>query len=62
MEHIGVRELREQLGKRVDGAHFRGEHTVIEKTGEPRAVLVPYDWWRQQEGRPGPEAETPEKA
>lgn len=48
MEHLGVRELREQLGRRVDEAHFRGEHTVIEKNGEPRAVLVPFDWWQQR--------------
>lgn len=46
---MGVRELREHLGRRVDAAHFLGEHTVIEKTGEPRAVLVPYSWWRAQQ-------------
>ena len=42
---MGLAELREQIGRRVEAAHFRGEVTVIEKNGEPRAVLVPYDWW-----------------
>ncbi|MFE7330802.1 type II toxin-antitoxin system prevent-host-death family antitoxin [Streptomyces sp. NPDC057565] len=45
MERMGVRELRDQLGRQVDEAHYRGTHTVVEKNGEPRAVLVPYDWW-----------------
>lgn len=43
---MGVADLRDQLGKRVDAAHFRDEWTVIEKNGEPRAVLVSYEWWR----------------
>lgn len=45
MDRLGVRELRENLGRRIDEAHFRGAPTVIEKNGEPRAVLVPYTWW-----------------
>jgi prevent-host-death family protein len=50
-EHMGIRDLRDQLGKRVDAAHFLGEATVIEKNGEPRAVLVPYaEWAARQEG------------
>lgn len=49
MEHIGVRKLREQLGQTIDEAHFRDVHTVVEKNGEPRAVLVPYEWWRQHQ-------------
>ncbi|MGC4947726.1 type II toxin-antitoxin system Phd/YefM family antitoxin [Streptomyces sp. DT224] len=56
MERIGVRELREQLGRRVDAAHFKDEQTVIEKNGEPRAVLVPYEWWIANVGQP-PEAD-----
>ncbi|MFB9681218.1 type II toxin-antitoxin system Phd/YefM family antitoxin [Streptosporangium vulgare] len=47
MEHLGVRELRDQVGRHIDEAFFRGKHTVIEKNGEPRAVLVPYEWWQQ---------------
>jgi hypothetical protein len=42
---MGTRELREKVGHRVDAAHFLGEPTVIEKNGEPRAVLVSYSWW-----------------
>ncbi|MFI5629201.1 type II toxin-antitoxin system Phd/YefM family antitoxin [Streptomyces sp. NPDC051664] len=56
MERIGVRELREQLGRRVDSAHFKGEQTVIEKNGEPRAVLVSYEWWIANGGQ-APEAD-----
>ncbi|MEV5930937.1 type II toxin-antitoxin system Phd/YefM family antitoxin [Streptomyces cellulosae] len=59
MEHLGVRELREQLGRRVDAAHFRGEQVVVEKTGEPRAVLVPYSWWLEHGGQDEPEARPP---
>ncbi|MEV5012477.1 type II toxin-antitoxin system Phd/YefM family antitoxin [Streptomyces sp. NPDC055692] len=58
MERIGVRELREQLGRRVDAAHYRGEHVVIEKNGEPRAALVPYEWWQEQTGQSETEADT----
>jgi prevent-host-death family protein len=46
METIATNDLRNQLGRRIDEVHFRGEHLVVEKNGEPRAVLVPYTWWR----------------
>ena len=39
-------DVREALGKRVDAAHFGDEATVITKNGEPRAVLVSYEWYR----------------
>lgn len=42
---MGISEVRGQLGRLVDAAHYRGDVTVIEKNGEPRAVLVPYEWW-----------------
>lgn len=42
-----VREVRDQLGKRVDAAHYGGETTVITTNGERRAVLVPYAWYSQ---------------
>jgi prevent-host-death family protein len=45
-QHMGIRELREQIGRRVDAAHFHGEPTVIEKNGKPRAVLISYAQWR----------------
>jgi prevent-host-death family protein len=47
METISTNDLRTQLGRRIDEAHFRGQHLVIEKNGEPRAVLVPYEWWTE---------------
>ncbi|MET7639351.1 type II toxin-antitoxin system Phd/YefM family antitoxin [Streptomyces sp. NPDC005438] len=42
---IGLRDLRPDLGRRVDAAYFQGEPTVITKNGEPRAVLVPFEWF-----------------
>ncbi|KUO22504.1 type II toxin-antitoxin system Phd/YefM family antitoxin [Streptomyces dysideae] len=48
-ERIATNDLRAQLGRRIDNAHFRGAHLVIEKNGEPRAVLVPYSWWHGQQ-------------
>ena len=46
--HMGTRELRDNLGHRIDAAHFRGEATIIEKNGEPRAVLISYAEWRER--------------
>jgi prevent-host-death family protein len=43
--HMGTRELRDNLGSRIDAAHFRHEATVITSNGEPRAVLVSYADW-----------------
>jgi antitoxin (DNA-binding transcriptional repressor) of toxin-antitoxin stability system len=52
---MGTRELRTQIGHRVDAAHFLGEPTVVEKNGEPRAVLVPYSWWLEKaDGKDSP--------
>lgn len=42
---MGVAEARDQIGRLVDAAHFLGEPTVIEKNGEPRAVLIAYAEW-----------------
>lgn len=44
---MGVRELRNDLGRRIDAAHFLGEVTLISKNGEVRAALVPVEWLRQ---------------
>jgi prevent-host-death family protein len=52
MTAMKISEVRAELGKRVDAAHYAKEHTVITVTGEPRAVLVPYDWYVQQEDQP----------
>lgn len=48
--HMGIKELRSDLGHRVDAAHFLGEHTVIEKNGEPRAVIISYAQWQETQG------------
>ena len=57
---MGTRELREQVGHRVDAAHFLREPTVITRNGEPRAVLISYADWlasRPDEDRaPSPQA------
>ena len=45
---MGIRELREQLGRRVDAAYFRDEPTVITSSGEPRAVIISYAEWQAQ--------------
>lgn len=50
-EQRGVEELRAELGDRVDAAHHAGEVTVITKHGKPRAVIVPYEWYREAETR-----------
>lgn len=44
-QRMGIRDFRENLGRRVEAAHFQGEPTVVESYGEPRAVLVQYEWW-----------------
>lgn len=38
---MSVRELRDELGRRIDAAHFLSQATVVTKNGEPRAALVP---------------------
>ena len=46
---MGIRELREKLGERINAAHYQGECTIVERNGTPFAVLVPYEWWQSQE-------------
>lgn len=46
-----VAVVRDQLGRRIDQAHYQGEHTIVRKNGEPRAVLVPYKWWEEQQNK-----------
>lgn len=50
---VGAREARAELGKLIDAAHYGGQHTILTKSDQPRAVLVPYEWWREQQNRPG---------
>jgi prevent-host-death family protein len=52
---MGTAEFRDQLGPRVDAAHFMHEPTVVTRNGEPRAVLIAYSEWlasRPDEVRP----------
>ncbi|WP_182877388.1 type II toxin-antitoxin system Phd/YefM family antitoxin [Microbispora sp. H10670] len=51
-ERMSVRELRDNLGRRIDLAHYTGEATIVERNGEPRAVLVSYASWVEQQNRP----------
>jgi PHD/YefM family antitoxin component YafN of YafNO toxin-antitoxin module len=53
VERMSVRELRDNLGRRIDTAHFTGEPTIVERHGEPRAVLVSYTWWVEQQDQEG---------
>jgi antitoxin (DNA-binding transcriptional repressor) of toxin-antitoxin stability system len=53
IERMSVRQLRDNLGRRVQAAHSTGEHTIVEKYGETQAVLVPYAWWAEQQERAG---------
>lgn len=46
-QQLGIREVRNDLGNLVDLAHYRSEHTIITRNDQPRAVLVPYDWWKK---------------
>ena len=51
--HMGVADLRNVLGHRVDAAHFLSEPTVITRSGEPRAVLISYAEWVRREDESG---------
>jgi prevent-host-death family protein len=42
---MGTRDARAELGRLVDEAHFRNQHVILTKNDQPRAVLVPYEWW-----------------
>lgn len=46
---IAVSDARKDLGKLVDAAHYAGQHTILTKNEQPRAVLVPYQWWQEQQ-------------
>lgn len=53
-KEMPVRQVRDQLGKRVDAAHYGGEATIITTNGEPRAVIVPHSWWiNENKNAPG---------
>ena len=46
-QHMGIRDFRTEVTERVEAAHFREEPTVVTKNGQPRAVLVPVDWYEK---------------
>lgn len=48
-KRMGTRDARAELGRLVDEAHFRGRHTILTKSDQPRAVLVPYEWWQEKQ-------------
>jgi hypothetical protein len=47
IRRMGIVDFRAEVGKRVDAAHYLKEPTIITKGlhEEPRAVLIPYDWY-----------------
>jgi hypothetical protein len=50
---MGVRETREKIGERVNAAHYLGEHTIVERNGQPYAVIVSYEWWAERQEQSG---------
>ena len=52
-ETMAIRDVRDNLGQRVDVAHFNDEATVITKNGQPRAVIVSYEQYRTLTSRHG---------
>ncbi|MFI7545017.1 type II toxin-antitoxin system Phd/YefM family antitoxin [Actinoplanes sp. NPDC049599] len=49
---VAVSDARKEIGKLIDAAHYAGQHTILAKNDEPRAVLVPYQWYIEQQNRP----------
>lgn len=56
---IGLTGFRAVIGQRVSAACLRGEPTVLEKNGEPCAVLVPYGDWVAMRALGGTERRPP---
>lgn len=46
---VVVSEARKEIGKLIDAAHYAGQHTILAKNDEPRAVLVPYQRYIEQQ-------------
>jgi prevent-host-death family protein len=42
---MGTKEFRDDIGHRVEAAHFRREPTIVTRNDEPRAVLISYAEW-----------------
>jgi prevent-host-death family protein len=57
IRRMGIRQLRDSLGSRIDAAHFRQEPTIITHNGQPRAVIVSYEEWAQSHAVAGDESQ-----
>lgn len=44
---MGIRDIRADLGRRVDEAYFREEVTLITKNDETRAALVSHRFYER---------------
>lgn len=40
-ERMGIKEIRANLGQRIDAAYFLGEQTTLTKNNQDRAAIVP---------------------
>lgn len=47
MRKIGLAEARKSLSRMVEDAYFRGEHWLVTKSEEPRAVLIGFDQYEE---------------
>lgn len=47
MKKIGLAEARKSLSRMVEDAYFRGEHWLVTKSDEPRAVLLGFDQYEE---------------
>lgn len=50
---MGIRVIREHTSDRANAAHYLGEPTIVERNGQPFAVLVPYAWWAERQDQEG---------
>lgn len=59
---MSVREVRDQLGRLIDAAHYAGKITIITRQGEPWAAIVPLEAVPPDEaergGGPSPDTHT----
>lgn len=51
MKEISLAEARKQFSRMVEEAHFRGERWLITRNGEPRAVLLGFDDFEDEESK-----------
>lgn len=46
---MGIRELRRDIGRLVDKAHYLKQPTVVTKNGADLAFIGPYEWLAELE-------------